>query len=452
MNKITTLLVSFCVAIALLSNGTRVMAQNAVVDQVVAVVGSDAILLSEIEQEIMQMKAEGLPINESTRCTVLENMMIQKILLNQARVDSVFPSASQIESQLEQRLAFFANQLGSQKAVEEYFKKNIYEIKADLKDALSDQIQTQQMQAKISEKVTITPSEVKAFYKEIPSDSLPMINQQYEIVQIVKTPPAASQAKFNVKEKLLELRQRIIDGEKFSSLAILYSEDPGSARRGGELGFRARGELVKPFADAAFNLKPGQVSQIVESEYGYHILQLIEKKDDKVNVRHILMKAKFAPDEERDAIHSLDSLASAIQHDSITFERAARFYSDDKKTNLNGGLMVNGQSGSSRFEKDQLMPVDFFALKELKEGEISAAFESRDDMANVVYKIVSVKRIIPAHKANIKDDYDVIQNIAKQKKQQEFFLNWLDQKKKGMFIRIDPQFAKCSFRGQGWVK
>ncbi len=452
MNKITKLLASFCIAIALFSVATNAVAQKTVVDQVVAVVGSDAILLSEIEQEILQMRAEGVPINETTRCTILENMMIQKILLNQARIDSIFPSMAQVESQLEQRLTFFSNQLGSQKAVEEYFKKSIYEIKADLKDVLSDQIQTQQMQAKISEKITVTPSEVKAFYKEVPSDSLPMLNQQYEILQIVKTPPAASQAKFHVKEKLLELRQRIVDGEKFSSLAILYSEDPGSARRGGELGFRSRGELVKPFADASFNLKPGQVSQIVESEYGYHIIQLIEKKDDKVNVRHILMKVKFAPGEEMAAMRFLDSVATAIRQDSIAFDLAAMKYSDDKNTKLNGGLMINSQTGSSKFEKDQVLPVDFYALKELKEGEISSAFESRDEMANVVYKIVSIKRIIPAHKANITDDYDVIQNIAKQKKQQEFFLSWLDQKKKGMFIRIDPQFAKCNFRGEGWVK
>ena len=452
MNKITKLLVGFCFAIALFSNATNAVAQKAVVDQVVAVVGSDAILLSEIEQEILQMRAEGLPVNETTRCTVLENMMVQKILLNQARIDSIFPNMANVESQLEQRLSFLSNQLGSQKAVEDYFKKSIYEIKADLKVAISDQMQTQQMQSKITEKVTVTPSDVKAFFKDMPADSLPMINQQYEILQIVKTPPAASQAKFNVKERLLELRQRIIDGEKFSSLAILYSEDPGSARRGGELGFRSRGELVKPFADAAFNLKPGQVSQIVESEYGYHVIQLIEKKDEKVNVRHILMKAKFAPGEEREAMRFLDSVATAIRQDSIKFERAALRYSDDTKTKLNGGLMVNSQSGSSKFEKDQLMPVDYYAIKELKEGEVSTSFESRDDMANVVYKIVSVRKIIPAHKANIKDDYDVIQGIALRKKQHEFFLNWLDKKKKGMFIRIDPQFARCNFQGEGWVK
>ncbi|SDC50534.1 peptidylprolyl isomerase [Williamwhitmania taraxaci] len=452
MNKVTKVLVSSCFALALLSTAAIAVAQKVSVDQVVAVVGSDAILLSEIEQEVMQMRAEGLPVNETSRCTILENMMIQKILLNQARIDSIIPNMAQVESQLEQRLAFFSNQLGSQKAVEEYFKKSIYDIKADLKESLRDQIQTQQMQSKVSEKVTITPSEVKAFYKQMPSDSLPMINQQYEILQIVKTPSAASQAKFNVKEKLLELRQRIVDGEKFSSLAILYSEDPGSARRGGELGFRSRGELVKPFADAGFNLKPGQVSQIVESEYGYHIIQLIEKKDDKVNVRHILMKVKFAPGEEMEAIRSLDSIATAIRHDSITFARAAMKYSDDKNTKVNGGLLVNSQAGSSKFEKDQLMPADYFALKELKEGEISSAFESRDETANVVYKIVSVKRILPAHKANIKDDYDVIQGIALRKLQQEFFLKWLDQKKKGMFIRIDPQFAKCDFKGEGWVK
>jgi len=293
-------------------------------------------------------------VNDNTRCEVLENLMTQKILLNQSRIDSVFPSESQVESQLEQRLSYFSNQLGSQKAVENYFKKSIYEIKADLKESLREQIQTQQMQSKITEKITITPSEVKSFYKSLPSDSLPMINLQYVIEQVVKYPPEASQAKFEVKQKLLALRQRILDGEKFSSLAILYSEDPGSARRGGELGFRSRGELVKPFADVAFNLKEGQVSQIVESEYGYHIIQLIEKKDDKVNVRHILMKPTFSPEDEIKVQQTLDSIATAVRQDSITFEKAARKYSDDKKTNLNGGVMVNPQTGSVRFERISL--------------------------------------------------------------------------------------------------
>mgnify|MGYP001444981572 CR=1 FL=1 len=451
MNRVTKMFLGFS-AMALLSFSPRAFSQKVMVDQVIAVVGSDAILVSDVEQEILQMRAEGMPVNDNTRCEVLENLMTQKILLNQSRIDSVFPSESQVESQLEQRLSYFSNQLGSQKAVENYFKKSIYEIKADLKESLREQIQTQQMQSKITEKITITPSEVKSFYKSLPSDSLPMINLQYVIEQVVKYPPEASQAKFEVKQKLLALRQRILDGEKFSSLAILYSEDPGSARRGGELGFRSRGELVKPFADVAFNLKEGQVSQIVESEYGYHIIQLIEKKDDKVNVRHILMKPTFSPEDEIKVQQTLDSIATAVRQDSITFEKAARKYSDDKKTNLNGGVMVNPQTGSVRFEKDQLMPTDYFTIKELKVGDVSNAFESRDEMANMVYKIVAVKDIIPAHRANIKDDYDVIQSLALRKKQQDFFLDWLGKKKKNMFIRIDPQFAGCNFRNEGWVK
>jgi len=451
MNRVTKLFVGFS-AIALVSFSPKAFSQKVMVDQVVAVVGSDAILASDIEQEILQMRADGTPVNDNTRCEVLENLMTQKILLNQSRIDSVFPSETQVESQLEQRLSYFSNQLGSQKAIEDYFKKSIYEIKADLKESLRDQIQTQQMQAKITDKVTITPSEVKAFFKSIPVDSLPMINLQYEIEQIVKYPSEASQAKFEVKQKLLALRQRILDGEKFATLAILYSEDPGSAKRGGELGFRSRGELVKPFADVAFNLKVGQVSQIVETEYGYHIIQLIEKKGDKVNVRHILMKPTFSPEDEIKVQQNLDSIATVIRQDSITFENAARKYSDDKNTNLNGGIMVNPQTGSFRFEKDQLMPADYFSIKELKEGEVSNAFESRDELANMVYKIVTVKKIIPAHRANIKDDYDVIQAIALRKRQHEFFVNWLSEKKKTMFIRIDPQFAKCTFRQEGWVK
>jgi peptidyl-prolyl cis-trans isomerase SurA len=308
------------------------------------------------------------------------------------------------------------------------------------------------MRSKIVEKVSITPSEVKKFFKEVPQDSLPIIPEQYEIRQIVLYPSTSSEAKFQVREKLLELRERILKGERFAPLAVAYSEDRASATKGGELGFRYRDELVKNFADVAFGLKDGQVSQIVETEYGFHIIQMIEKRNDQVNVRHILMKPSFTSDILTQSAQKLDSIADLIKADSLTFLQAARQYSEDKKTRVSGGIMINPQSGTSLFEKEHLPPADFFVIKNLKVGEISEPFESRDEHANVIYKIITVTRIIPSHKANLVDDYAVIQQMAKGMKEQEAFMTWVDKVKKSTYIRIDPSFRNCTFRLEGWVK
>jgi len=423
-----------------------------VIDQVIAVVSGERVLLSDIEQEVMRMRMQGATESEYDRCNILEQILIQKLLLTQAKIDSLTVNDASVEMEIDRRLRYFINQIGSEKALENYFKKPLYEIKDDLRELISEQQLTQQMRQKIIDKVKITPSEVKSFYKKIPSDSLPQIPELYELQQIMIFPPSTAEAKYQVREKLLEIRERVLKGERFSTLAVAYSEDRASAIKGGELGLRSRDELVKAFADVAFNLKEGQVSQIVETEYGFHILQMIESKDDKVNVRHILMKPQYSSDMMSQAISRLDSISNLIKSDSITFERAAMRFSEDKKSNLNGGLVINPYTNTSFFEKDHLQPADYYVIKELKVGDMSAPFESRDEHANVVFKVLKLKKVVKAHKANIKDDYDIIQNMAKQNMENEILEDWLTKKQKTTFIRIDKSFRSCNFESKGWIK
>lgn len=436
---------------SLIGVSVSLKSQNAI-DQVVAVVGGERVLLSDIEQEIMQMKMQGDVTGEKDKCFVLEQLLIQKLLLAQSKIDSLTSNEESVESEMNRRLKYFINQIGSEKALENYFRKPMYEIKDDLRDLIREQLLTQQMRQKIVEKVSVTPAEVKDFFNEIPTDSLPQIPDRYVLQQIMIFPPSTAEAKFRVKEKLLEIRDRVLKGERFSTLAVAYSEDRASAIRGGELGFRSRDELVKEFADVAFNLKEGQVSNIVETEYGFHLIQMIENKGDRVNVRHILMKPQYSSDMLTKAVVKLDSISNLVKADSLTFETAAMRFSEDKKSSLNGGLVINQYTNTAMFEKDQLQPSDYYIIKELKEGEMSAPFESRDDHANVVFKVVKVKKIIKSHKANIKDDYDIIQTLAKQSVENDILKSWVEKKQKTTFIRIDSSFKNCNFESKGWIK
>lgn len=443
----------FLVATALLALATSGSVKSqGVIDQVVAVVGSERILLSDIEQELLRMKMQGTMSGGNDRCQLFEQMLTHKLLVTQAKIDSIDTNLASIDSEIERRLKYFINQIGSEKALESYFNKPMYEIRGDLREVIEEQQLAQQMRQKIVDKVQVTPSEVRSFYRNTPTDSLPKIPEQYELQQVLIFPPSSAEAKFQVKERLLEIRERILKGERFATLAVAYSEDRASAIRGGELGFRSREELVQAFADVAFTLKEGQVSQIVETEYGFHIIQMIEAKGDRVNVRHILMKPQFSSDMTAQAIAKLDSIATLIKADSTTFELAAMRFSEDKKSNLNGGLVINPYTNTSLFEKEHLQPSDFYILKELKVGEMSAPFESRDEHANVVFKIVKIKRIVQAHTASIKEDYSVIQELAKRGMEDDILKDWVEKKQRVTFIRVQPSFKSCPFKSKGWIK
>lgn len=449
--KLVRIKMFFLLSLAMVLFYGNLKAQT-VIDQIVAVVGDEMIMLSDIEQEAMRQKMQGYTSEGDIKCEILEQLMVQKLLLDQAKLDSLSSNEIGVEREVEQRLRYFLSQMGNEAALEKYFNKAMYEIRNDLRDIIRQQQLTEQMRSKIVENVKVTPSEVKKLFKTIPSDSIPIIPEQYVIKQIVINPPASGDAKFLVKEKLLELRERILNGERFSTLAVIYSEDRASAAKGGELGFRSRDELVKSFADAAFNLKEGQVSSIVESEYGFHIIQMVEKRDNQVNVRHILMKPSYTSEMTAAAQQKLDSIANLITPDSLTFEIAALRFSEDKKTRLNGGLMVNPQTGTSMFQKEHLAPADFYVIKDLKKGEVSRPFESRDEHANVIFKLIKIEDIIPSHNASLEQDYATIQNLAKQEKEHEVFMKWIEKKKKQAFIRIDPSFGGCKFSTEGWKK
>lgn len=426
-------------------------AQHAI-DQILGVVGSEKILLSDIEQEHLRLKMQGVEMQGDAKCNVFEDLLIHKLLIHQAAIDSIEVGTAMVEAEMERRLRYFVNQVGSEAELEKYFNKSIFQIKNDLRKTIKESLVAQQMQESVVKNVTVTPSEVKKVFRNFPKDSLPVIPEQYEIRQIVLYPPASGDAKLAVREKLLELRERILKGERFSTLAVAYSEDRATVARGGELGFSPRDQLVKSFADAAFNLRDGQVSQIVESEYGFHLIQMIERRDDEVNVRHILMKPSYSQSQLAQSQNKLDSILNLINADSLTFKVAAQRFSEDEKTRLSGGLTINPRTNTSLFEKEHLAPADFYVIKSLKVGENSAPFESRDEHANVVYKILNITQIIPQHVANIEQDYAIIQQAAMMQKKQDVFTEWTLKKINTTFIRIDPSFQNCSFEFLGWVK
>ena len=451
-------ILSSVVAVLLLMVPMMLSAQryeNGLADKTIVLIGNEAIFLSHLESEIQIMAAEGRGVDRNTRCQMLENMMVHKLFLNQARMDSLVVSEDNVEMELNNRISNVLTGLGGEKAVEKQFGKPMYKLKEEWRTALREQSLMQQMQQKIMMGAgSSTPSDVEQFYNDSEESDLPIISTQYKISQIVLYPDQEA-AKMAIKEKLLELRERIIKGEKFSTLARLYSEDPGSALRGGELGMASKNVFWPQFGDAAMALRPGQISQIVETPDGLHIIQMIEKTGEMFNARHILLKPKYTADDRVKAFKELDSLKNLIALDSMTFEIAAMTNSMDLKSAVNGGLMSDPNTGASLFEKDQLKPADYAVIKDMKEGEISEPIESLDDegrSGNLIYKVIRLEKIIPSHTATYKDDYVVIQNIADRKRQTDAIDKFVKEKQAVTYIRIDDLFKQCNFEREGWIK
>ena len=418
-------------------------AQNGkLIDQVVAVVGDKKILQSDIESQRMQFRARGMD-SENLRCDLLKELISQKLLLIQAEIDSLEVSENQVESQLDMRLRYFIRQIGSREKLEEYYNKSLPEIRQDFRELLREQIRTQQMRRQLISDVNISPAEVREYYENMPADSIPMINKKVQIAQLVKYPPESSQAERAARQRLLDLRERIMEGEKFSTLAVLYSEDRGTSSKGGELGFRTSDELDPAYADAAFSLQEGEVSSVVESAYGYHIIKLIERRDEEVNTRHILIKPQINPTQKRKVQSRLDSLATEIRTGEITFEQAVIEHSDDKEYKMNGGILVNPNNASNEFELDELPQPDYDAVKDLKVGEISEPYETTDEKGKTLFKIIKLVSKTDRHKATIEEDFSTLSQMATQKKQQRIIQKWIEQKKKETYIHIDESFQHC---------
>ena len=447
-------------AVALLACiGLNAQKYKGVVDKTVAVVGGETILLSDIEAEVQQMRAGGASSDRDMRCELLENMMEAKIFLMQARVDSLTVNNDMVSGNLNQRIDWFRTQLGGDEEVEKYFGKPLYKLRQEWQKALEEQSLTEQARYSIADNIPeVTPYDVQQYMSATDPEDLPVVPVKYQLSQICIYPDREAAA-VSVKEKLLSLRERIMNGEKFATLAHIYSEDPGSARRGGELGMASKSIFWPAFSDAAMSLRPGTISQIVETPDGFHIIEVIEKKGDMFNARHILLKPQYTAEDRTKAFTRLDSLKTKIQEGELKFDLAARFWSEDPATRTNGGQMADPSTGSSYFEMDQLKPADYAAIKDLKVGEISEPVESLDNegyqqgrQGNLVYKIIKVDKIIPAHTATFENDYTQILEKVQQSKQKEAIDKFLDDKIKTTYIVIDPMFAECEFSRDSWNK
>jgi peptidyl-prolyl cis-trans isomerase SurA len=420
--------------------------EAAIIDQVVAVVGKNIILQSDIENQYIQMRLQrGISGSaESIRCGILEDLLFQKLMLNQAELDSVTVTEVQVEQEMERRLRYFINELGSQEKLEAYYNKSVSDIKNELRRLVKDQMLVEQVQSDIMRKVVITPEEVRSFFKTIPKDSIPLVPTEYKIAQIVKKPPISADEKLAVKERLSEIRKRILAGERFTTLALLYSEDPGSARKGGELGFYGRGELYPEFEAVAFKLKDGEISEIVETEAGFHIIQMIERRGEYLNVRHILLMTKVSPLSLEKAKQELDSISGLFNSGTMTFEEGVEKFSEDPSKS-NGGLLLNPYTAGTIFEADNLDPQVSFVIDKLAVGEISESVPMKTEDGKDAYRLMKLVEKSTPHKANMKDDYARIQTWALQQKQQKAVEAWIRSKSKNAYVDIHESFAGCTF-------
>lgn len=429
--------------------------QPQVVDKVVAVVGKNIILQSDIENQYIQYRLQGGVIGDasSLRCQIFEDLLFQKLMLNQAEMDSVSVTDEQVEAEMLRRIGYFVSQIGSQEKMESYFGKTMSEIKDELRKAVKDHLLQEQMQNTIMSSVEITPAEVKAFYRSLPKDSIPMVSPEYELVQILKCPPVSVNEKLAVKDRLYQIRKRILEGESFGTMAVLYSEDPGSASKGGELGFVSKGSLAQEFETTAFNLREGEISDVIETEFGFHIIQLIEKKDDMVNCRHILLTAKVPVEALERAQNQLDSVARTVRNGDMSFEDACKKFSDDDSKN-NGGYISNPATGAHRISLQDLQELEqvypefknlSFVISKLEVGQLSDPVPMTTNENKDAFRLVMIKKKTEAHQANLKDDYSLIQGWALQHKKQKAINDWIASKSKRAFIRLDEQFKDCDF-------
>lgn len=427
-----------------------------VVDKSVAVVGNEMISLSDLESQVQMMRAQGYGSDRNIRCELLESMMESKLYLMQARIDSLSVDSEMVSAELSQRLDQVRSALGGDEEVEAYFNKPLYKLRQEWQQQIEQQSLTQKEQQEIAQGIAeITPYDVKQYLDTADVSSLPQVPTKYQMSQICIYPDREAAA-LAVKERLLSIRERIINGEKFATLARLYSEDTQSARKGGELGMVSKSIFWPAFSDAAMALKPGVISQIVETPDGYHLIEVLEKKGDMFNARHILIRPQYTVEDQEKAFTRLDSIRTAIVKDSVmTFALAARFYSEDPATRINGGLMADPNTGSSYFDIDELKPQDYEAIKDLKPGEVSEPVASLDNEGrngNVVYKIIRLDKIVPAHTANFENDYTELLAQVRNRRQMDALNKFIDDKIASTYIVIDPMFSDCDFSRKEWVQ
>ena len=430
------------------------MAQDNVIDEVIWIVGEEAILRSEVEEERLRAQYEGQSIAGDPYCVIPEQLAVQKLFLHQAELDSIEVNESSVSSQVDMRMNYYISQIGSKEKMEEYFRKSSSEIREEMMTMVRNQMIIQQMQSKLTENISPTPAEVRRYYNALPQDSIPMVPAQVEVQILSIEPSVPLEETERIKSRLREFTERVHTGNAdFSMLARLYSEDVESAKRGGELGFVGKGQLVSEFADVAFNLTdPKRVSRIVQTEYGYHIIQLVEKKGDRINCRHILLKPRISSDDKVRAIGKLDSIRTLVVDSGMTFEVAVAKFSEDKNTVMSGGLMTNANTGASKFEYQDLPPEIAKQIYTLKEGDVSQPFVMMDRTKNKeICAIVRLKTKRDVHKANLVDDFQVIREMYEQKLRVDLIDKWIRQKQNEIYVSIDPAWRGCDFQYPGWV-
>lgn len=455
MNKLSVKKMSLFLLLMLV--GLTVKAQDNVIDEVVWVVGDEAILKSDVENERLNAQYEGRRFDGDPYCVIPEELAVQKLFLHQAEIDSIEVSEQEVLQKVEQQTAWLIDQIGSKEKMEEYYNKTSTQIREMLRENIRNGLIVQQMQRELVGDIKLTPAEVRNYFKNLPADSIPSIPTQVEVQIITREPKIKEEEIERVKKTLREFTERIYNGESFSMLARFYSEDPGSARRGGEYGFTGRGELTPEFANVIFNMTdPKKISKVFETEYGYHIAQLIEKRGDRVSYRHILMKPKVDEAEIEEALNKLDTLANDIRKGKVTFDEAATWVSQDKDTKNNHGLLANPQTGTSRFEMQHLAGLVSQEVAKVVEGmqigEISKPFTMINSKGKEVCAIVKLKNRIDAHKATITEDYQRLKSMVTAKRSEEKIQKWILEKQKNTYVRINPNWRKCDFKYPGWVK
>ena len=445
----------YLVLIGLFVPGTIVLRAQVLIESIAAIVGNEVVYMSDLENTVTDLRRSGnrTPF-EDLRCSVFQEMLISKLFIDKARIDSIIVADDAVDADLNVRMNDAIRRAGSEEALVEYFKKSMVEIRRDIKKTLIEQETVREVQSKIAENISITPGDVKRYFSAIPKDSLPVIPARYEIGVIQLDPPSNEENKAEARQKLLDIRSQILAGKSFNVLAIMYSEDTESAKKGGEIGFMTRGELEKPYADAAFSLSMGTVSKIVESKFGFHIIQLIDRKGEMVNTRHILIRPQVKPEQAEQAIARLDSIANQIRKDSLKFEIAAMRYSTHKDSRTNGGILVS-QNPSDRVSwltLEELNKEMYVKVRDLKVGEISDAFKTTDESNNPVFRIVRLINEVPAHTANIKDDYQILYNATLMNERTKAYDKWIKEKIKSTYIRIGEEYKTCDFLKIGWLK
>lgn len=433
---------------------SAVSAQDNIIDEIVWVVGDEPILRSEVEAKRLEAQSQGVKFSGDPYCVIPELLAIDKLYLQQADLDSIVVSDNDVMSSVDQRINYVIKQAGSKEKLEEYFGKPLSKIR----ELYRDQARTEQIANTVKRNlignITVTPGEIRQFYGNLKVDSIPVVPAEVEVEIITAEPQYDPVEIADIKERLRDFTDRVNKGTNFSTLAVMYSDDRGTAKAGGEYGFAGKGELLPEFAAVAFSLSdPKKVSKIVETEYGFHIIQLIEKRGDRVNFRHILLKPHISATERNQALLRLDSIADLIRNQKMTFQGAAQLFSFDKDTRNNGGLMVNPKTGTSRYELEDLPQEVGKLVYTMNVGEISKPFSMIDlKKDKEVCAIIRVKSKTKAHKANLSDDFQLLKQMVQSSKSEKILNDWIVQKQKKTYVRIDEKWSNCEFRYPGWVK